>query len=448
MQDFDKHIKNILENPPETPVNERVWKKVQTELHPRPFSWERLWWLLPLAFLPFIALTYFLSGVQTNKKDENTEKTSLTITDTIYKQVVIHQYDTIYRHTVVVEKTHTFSANTTVPIFSWQQAPLQGFGSSARFMRSDFRPVGSNPRWGTFAQQFFNAPKTGSTAAAKTSEHSMKTAEKGPGLSALPFLKNKLSIPAYTFERSLSTSPFDLEAAQAASAKSSRRSRFLKAVDQSAQALAPDAFGFGFSTAAEFFLGGSMEHHVANANGLSFSLHLNPRMRLLGGIDIASINYNEFESDHFDKYPYVSPPSQGLVLARIEPYLTYYRIPLGMEWRLHKGAHSFEPYLQGGLFWIRKSEKNHLEYYFTDPQTNSEHIKKYALTEEGQKLNWRAGSWWLSAGVDWHLFSQHRNLYLRGQATYVQYAAGLEPQLSFLRGLGLRASLAYTLPFK
>ena len=450
MQDFDKHIKNMLENPPKIPANEQVWKKVQRELHPGRFSWDRLWWLLPLAMAPIAALALFLTGSSTNNKTTQTNSTSVVIKDTIYQKTVILTYDTIYHHTVIVEKTNRVS-NPIKPytIYSWQLTPPQGFGSLAPFMRSDFRSLESFPRWGSLRREgFFTSQFTSTMPAQATQTANAK--EEGtlsPGLRSTATLKNKYFSAIFSDERMLHAASTDLLAIQTVRKQSQRRARLLNAADQAARAIAPDVFGFGFSTSAEMHLDGSLQERIANANGLTLYLDLNPRIRLVGGIELLSVNYNEIEADHFSRYPYVAPPVAGGVLTRIEPYLTYYRLPLGMELRLYKRERTLEPYAQTGFFWTSKSGKNYLEYYFTDPQTGAEHIRKYPTGEETQHFPWLPGSWWASAGFDWYPFSSHRNLFLRGQATYVQYAAGLEPKLNFKRSLGLRASLSYTLPF-
>ena len=449
MQDFDKHIKNMLENPPEMPANEQVWKKVQRELHPNRFSWDRLWWLLPFAMAPIAALALLLTGSPANNKMAETNSTSLVVKDTIYQKTIIHTFDTIYHHTVIVEEIHKESSVAkSYNTYSWQQTPPQGFGSLAPFMRSDFRSLESFPRWSFLtgregAFRFTEATSPQAVQATNAKEEGAFS----PELKSTATLKNKYFSAIFPDKRMLHASSIDLAAIQAERRQSQRHAKLLKIADQTARAIAPDAFAFGITTSAEMYLDGSMQGRIAHANGLSLYLDLNPRMRLVGGIELLSVNYNEFEPEHFIRYPHAEPPSSDKVLTRIEPYLTYYRLPLGMEFRLHKRARALEPYAQAGLFWVRKSEKNHLEYYFATPQTGNEHILKVPIVEEAQNLSWLPGSWWASAGFDWYLFPHHRNLFLRAQATYVQYAAGLEPKLNFKRSLGLRASLFYTLPF-
>ncbi len=449
MQDFDKHIKSILENPPEFPVNEQVWKRVESKLHPYSFSPERLWWLLPLAMMPIAILSWLLTGSPANDRAPGTSPASIVISDTIYKKTIIHTYDTVYHHTVIVEEVHKSPGTAKPYTGSWQQTPPQGFGSLASFMRSGFRSLESFSRWSSLSRQKDVHWLTGTRPLQATP--AVNTKEKSTiyvGLKSAAALKNKYFSAIFPNKRVLHASPMDLAAIQAAGQQSRRRAKLANAAYQVAGAIAPDAFGFGITTSAEMYLDGSMQGHVAHANGLSLYLDLNPRMRLVGGIELLSVNYDEFEPGRFSKYPHAEPPSSDKVLTRIEPYLTYYRLPLGMELRLHKRARVLEPYAQAGLFWIRKSEKSHLEYYFSTPQTGDEHILKVPIVEEAQSLSWLPGSWWAGAGLDWYPFPHHRNLLLRGQATYVQYTAGLEPKLNFTRSLGFRASLSYTLSFR
>ncbi len=455
MKDFDKHIKNILENPPDVPVREEVWKKVQGRLRPGRFSFLSFWydnwsWLLPvLLFGLLMPLVLEFYELENSLQKSSIQGDIVFQSDTFYKRVVVYEYDTIYRRTLVVEEQAVQG-----------HPPVSFYGSISHAGSGILGAVPSLASYSLFARSgaladrsFWPLPhssfplSTGfilQDVGKQKNEGIRKTSEVLQRLSA-----QKLSslIPASSKVPNFSIREINVEAVRAAALKSSRKSRFADLSYQASQALLPDAVDLGFTFHPSLFLQGGLEEKMAYSNGLSLSLFLNPRVRLFTGMELMSVNYNEYEKDHFVRYPVVEPPSSEHQLVRVEPYLTYYQWPLGLEFRLHKEEKSLEPYVLGGSIWQKQSRKNHLEYYFQKSQASHETILNFSVYDEEKGNKWYAAYWWAGLGADWYFLPSRRNIHLRFNVSYYHYLANLQIGLEPSHAVGLRATLGYTLPF-
>ncbi len=455
MKDFDKHIKHLLENPPDVPVQEEVWRKVQGQLRPGRFSFLSFWydnwsWLLPvLLFGLLMPLVLGFYGAENYLKKDLLREGAVFQSDTLYKRVVVYEYDTIYRRTLVIEE-QAVQGHSPVSFYgsishagSGILGAVPSLASYSLFARSGALSGGS---FWSLPHSFF-APSTGivlQDVGKQKDEGLRKTPEILQRLSA-----KKLSsqIFASSMVPSFSICKSNVEAARASALKSSRRSRFVELGYQASQVLLPDAIDLGFTFHPSLFLQGRLEEKMAYSNGLNLSLFLNPRVRLFTGMELMSVNYNEYEKDHFVRYPVVAPPSSEYQLVRVEPYLTYYQWPLGLEFRLHKGEKSLEPYVLGGSIWQKQSRKNHLEYYFQKNQVSHEAVLNFSVYDEETGNKWYAAYWWAGLGADWYFLPSRRNIHLRFNVSYYHYLANLQAGLEPSDAIGLRATLGYTLPF-
>ncbi len=462
MKNFDKYIKELLERPPDVPASEEVWKKVQGTLHPGGGSWwtffsNKLNWLTPLLLLPF---AWWMYEPATNSSPQQSiqgnERTSVLVeTDTIYRRVVVYEYDTIYRKTVVVhtveKQVKQNSALSSGHYMPWQQGKLGNF-----LMRSDFLALNASP-WSalrkpeSFVSNLFCPsllPESGYKSTDATEE------EKKAGLYLNSLSANGFAEvnSASALSPALSLKYPDIEAAQKQALKSSKAWRWSQLAYTMGNAMLPDAFDFGITTSAHLFTEGVLKGHLGHSNGLNVSLSLNPRLKIRGGFEMFSVNYNETRPDRFARYPEPpTPPDPTERLTRIEPYLTYYHLPLGFELRLFKEPKTFEPYLWGGMIWQQKSEKNHIEYYFVDAHTEKEYTQKRPLytddDEEDDEFSFEPLIHQFGFGVDWFHFPKKRNLHLRLEGVYSLYKDGTEPELNLRSGIGLRGTLMYRIPF-
>ncbi len=453
MKDFDQHLKKLLENPPNVPIREEVWEKVQSRLHPKDFSLRSFWgsnwsWLLPVLLfgllMPFALWIYQPADALPEKLEH---KASVWQTDTLYKKVVIYEYDTIYRRTVVIQEQQSVEKLVSVP----------SYGSALKPWSLPFRHVSGLPHRyspvfgaGLFGKGMPALALSSTSSQVRKEErigerrHATSSAGAFPRLSAngwTALASISGAVPDFSLRQ------IDLAAVRAAALKSSRQARFAELAYQASSALLPDAVDLGFTFNSSFFRGGVLEEKLGYSNGLLLSVSLNPRIRLRTGIELMSINYNEYEREYFSRYPAVTPPSPDHQLTSIEPYLTYYYLPLGLELRLHKGEKRFEPYFLAGKVWQRQSEKNHLEYYFFKPQVEHEATLNFPVYDEAIQNAWHSAYWWAGLGADWYFLPYRRDIHLRFDLGYYHYLANLKTTLTPGDALSLRATLGYTLPF-
>jgi hypothetical protein len=110
---FEKSIRQTMENPPDFPYDDGMWKKIEKELNNRDrppkdglVAW---WWLLPATLLPALLAGWLLTERQQaqnriNALEQQLIGNQLEI-DTIERQAVKIIYDTIIYHTTVLQPT-------------------------------------------------------------------------------------------------------------------------------------------------------------------------------------------------------------------------------------------------------------------------------------------------------------------------------------------------------
>ncbi len=351
---FDKDLKNILENSPPFEASKQAVDDMRTRLdqaygrHPWRVPW---WWWIPLLILPFASgMIFFFMKFQNlnNKLDDITLQLKSRQIDTITQHHTIYHFDTIYTKTIITqggEQPFLAPNYWTTNGVSWTANWDNQHPFTAAVPPFFYEP-GSLPKSKeTLLDQIKNGRITlgdlrFSSSFPEQTENDIDTRSWSP--------MHTINGPEPSF---LMENGFASEKIRSVSYFSSPQTRPIrKPLVQGVQ------LGAFVGTAA------LEEHLSALIWEANLDLMLSRRWRLRTGFQQIGIEFEEKEDDHFDNYPLISPDNPGDELEEIKANYSFARIPLRLIYTFHS-TKSIQPYLGIGISGIR-AVRPELQYEF------------------------------------------------------------------------------------
>lgn len=352
-QQFDKDLKNLLENSPPFEPSEQALEDMKARLDQAYGCkrwWIPWWWWVPLLVLPFAGgMIYFLIKFQTLNNQLNAISLQLKNQqlDTTTHHYTLYHYDTVYTKVIIRKRGEEplITPNYRTTDSPWWSAnwKLQNPFTAAV---PSFSLHPNRPEWST---RLMDQIKNGRLLLADLRQplSNLENKEKeidtrswlpmdlinGPGSSYLreySFANEK--IQSAFFFQTPQTRPLRRPLLQGA-----QLGAFVGAV---ALVDSPNAF-------------------IWEAN---LDLVLSRRWRVRTGFQQMKIEFEEKEEDHFDEHPLVAPDSPGDELEEIKANYTVARIPVRFIYTF-SSQKTIQPYLGVGISGV-KSIRPELMYEF------------------------------------------------------------------------------------
>lgn len=386
-QNFDKDIRNILENgPPFDPPEQAIMdmKERLDQAYGRSKWWIPWWWWIPLLILPFAGgMIYFIIKFQilNHKLDEITLQLNATQTDTTTQHYTIYHYDTVYTKVIITQggeqpiKAHNqWMTNnqswtpvwassdpftTAVPSF-YTNRNQGGLGSplleqirSGRLKLADFRPEISSP-----------------------TENKVSAIDTRSWEPLFPLGQPNISFLEGRLFKQVGISP---------------------SFNFSVQKIKPIRKPLVEGVQLGFFGGLAPLSEYANAIVWEANLDLifSRNWRLRTGFQQIGIDFEEKEADHFDEYPVVEPDNPGDELEEIKASYTFARVPVRVMYTF-ASRKAIQPYIGIGFSGI-KAVRPELEYEFVG---NS---GEYYKTQAFDIPSWSISNMELGVGLEFYL---------------------------------------------
>jgi hypothetical protein len=356
-QQFDKDIRNILENSPPFEVTEQAVTDMNARIN-QAYGlrrwWIPWWWWVPLLVLPFaVGTTYFFVKFQNlNKKlDEINLRLSLNQNDTITHNYIVYHYDTVYSKVSLTEGgEQRFKAQNSWP--SYRSQGENSWTGQHPFTTTipSFYP--DNPEGNAVNYRLLDQIESGKvtlTDLKRTLDFIEEVNDidtrswtnliaisrsRTPYLPTTNFIKEKAL---------LSFSPIHFSIGHA------KRLR-----TPLVEGIQLGGF-FGLATLTEYSNSPVWEANV--------DLLFSRKLKMRTGFQQIAIDFEEKEEDHFDQYPLVQPDNPGDELEEIKVNYALARVPLRIIYTF-ASRKSIRPYIGIGFSGI-KAIRPKLKYEFS-----------------------------------------------------------------------------------
>ncbi|MEL6924759.1 MAG: hypothetical protein AAFO94_12000 [Bacteroidota bacterium] len=428
---FDKHIRDTMNDPPELPFDEQLWKKMESRLDddgkPRR-TFALPWW--PFALLSAVAglsAVYFYWQLQHLRHDYlPLDGRQVVVVDTLVQRQVTIVYDTIYQTvqatrqeaTPLTMPTATYSLSANDPATQTSQPPTYRFELGPAIQRLKAASLTNESISLTslaFAQYQDQPPNTQQQAAAPRTDVS------NGALNSLALAQLKAIDLSLVYPTGLEEYTF---------APIRNRRKALARLLPNGFSLSGNVgtlFHFNFLGDSENFLG-----------GLSTGVHFGNRFRLLVGAESLWLNFKsevDEESQQIE-FPDLAPKDPQDVLTEVDGRFRYLQIPFGLQYRLPL-PWKVRTHLGLGLI-AQRNNYGELEYEFAG---NREEYKISQPFTIGEEL--RIDDGWLSLELE-RPFANHWSLYgtLHGQ---IRLKAKTDFEELRPQGIGLKLGIRYSL---
>lgn len=419
---FEEHIKNSMDNPPEFPFEERLWNDMESRLdnkeQTRPFSGLRD--KLPLLLLALLTTSlagYFyvkqykamerIAAIEeqhslnylSTEKEITTSKHVTVIYDTIYNKIVINQYEDQGKH----------QNNKQQEAYYYVDVNKFNLTLDKKSLSEVFAPTGLS-RTISFTNPYTSniglIPNEEQEYTSNSVENKgMQEAE----ISTVDYLNTSLvTLPG------LQQSFFDIDRlVDMPSIEMLKKKKRKKRMRVYLNQLKPTRFALagGTGTFASLNLGGN----GFNLRGIAQAeVGLGKRFSLITGIEYFSNDFNKkIEPDNPDAvegFPDLPPNNAEDVLQEIQGDFNYLQVPLGFKYIVFPKRY-FYPYVGAGVI-AGKTARSRLEYEYlatTGP---------YSISE-GKLLprTFELSAYWTSVGFQVRM-NKHWSLLLEGSSQF------------------------------
>lgn len=435
-KNFDHKIRDILNDPPAFPFDEKAWDKLAKRMHSQPGKkWKALPFLVPLALLMWLLPFVFSWSVHEKLGDANAKierlesllasQATLTV-DTVTRRYETVIYDTIYRTTYVevkkektsIDHSPSYLAYPSISAFFRPQNNMVIGQQSAQTLPLFSSPITSSPIWGMGNGRDFTNMELGNIP----SNQAVKL--------EAPNRLDQLGIRLLGFEvdpsLSIGSTPIQIN-------KNKKSLRYYM------HRIQPTDFSlsgnYGLVGVARF----NKRNGVNSIVGLQAAVGYGKNLHLVLGADYLQWAFKqEMEDDdddeHGGKFPKVSPDLPGDKLHEIYGEFRYAQIPVGLKYTFSSDRKIW-PSIGFGVA-ARKAVRSQLAYDFLS--TSSEY--KIYLSDVLPNT-FELKSAWGSLGLQYR-WTDHWQLLLDGTAQ-VDFEKG-EYKYENLQLFMLRAGVQYS----
>jgi len=405
-RNYNKKINELLNNPPEFPMQEAHWEAMEERLNQAavnpPINYlEKYAWLLLwlFSFLLLGGIAWFqidqanqqIALLQAELKKKNTVQS-----DTIFNHFVINQYDTIYYTTTVYNKViqHTMespnSAIATYPLstasedFNQINLPKwnrlhKNFFSETSFQQQPITSLGD-------IQQVLYGSSLAPVVALRYNEEAIKQALPKAdivGLKALDIplraidLFDYFELPAPVYKKEINPLVY----------------------------LQPTGFKLGVEGSLLKLISIQGEDKKGFTVGLSTEINFGKNVSMFIGGEYLKLQYELEDEDDISAYPSVEPQNNQDLFHSLKVQSRYLQVPFGFKYKF-RADKKIRPYLGVGVI-ARKPLKLDLEYEFKNNRRAYEVSRTY--NAEGFSINTARGD----VGFEYTL-TKRWNFYMEG----------------------------------
>lgn len=409
-KNFDHKIRDILNDPPEFPFDEKAWDKLAKRMHRQPDKkWRALPFLVPLALLMWLVPFVFSWSVheklgKANAKIERLEsllETQATLAiDTVARRYETVVYDTIYRTTYVEVKKEKTSIDHSPSYFS--RPPVSAFyqpqynlligQQSAQALPLFSTPTTSSPIWGMRNRDNLASRELGNMPLDQTV---------------------KLAVPNRLDQLGIKPLGYEVDPSLSVVSTPSQLNKNKKGLRYYTQKLQPTNFAlagnYGLVGVARF----NKRNGVNSIVGLQAAVGYGKNLHLVLGADYLQWAFKqEMEEDdddeHGGKFPEVSPDLPSDKLHEIYGDFRYAQIPIGLKYTFSSDR-KICPSIGFGVA-ARKAMRSQLAYDFLSTS------KEYKIYLNDVLPNaFELKSAWGSLGLQYR-WTNHWQLLLDGTA--------------------------------
>lgn len=418
---FERHIKESMENPPELPFQEGLWNDMEARLDQaqskkRPFGFIGR---LPL-FLWGLAMTglclYLFMQQNTNTKniqdttpEEIAKQPLAAANDGIVKRITVI-YDTIYNNIVVNHVQNQWAVEPS----SQSRTAYQVVYHPDRFklrLEKDvlFEVFEPSSLVASLAipQRLSIGLRPTTTKQSETLVADDDFLQQEFDLTDFAFVVQPISeLPTLQYLMLDTDGTIDLPEVKA---KKMKRKKLLLMARQ----MRPTRFAVSGTTGtfASLNLGGQGFNLRGSAN---VEVGFGPQLSLVAGVEYFSNDFNrklkEDEEYPLEGFPDLPPANSEDMLLDIQGDFNYLQIPFGLKYTFFP-RRSFNPYTGIGLIYSRTA-RSRLEYEYQSD------LGRYSVSE-GRLLtrNFKLNSYWASIGVQVQM-NNHWSLMLEGSSQF------------------------------
>ena len=387
-KDFNKKIKEILENPPDLPFDEKAWDKMNKRLEgDNPNTNGRggvlPWWAIAALWLLSLGVTAFALNHKIQKSNNTitelkNELQSKIQTDTVVEYRTVVVYDTFYKGNTT--RNNTLAARSS--IFTLSQATLWNLKSQAPnspdyFEYENFDIASAYQPSLSQLQQL-----TGQTFVKRQAEeHRLAKAEQIRTLSPLSSIAlSSIDYQSYFDPTEMITIPALV-----------KRKRNINPLLY----LQPTGLSIGG------YIGSGEHLNIRDDDGgifmpsLMASINFGKRFRMEIGVEYLRHNYKIEEDGEFSKFPIVAPQDPQDLLNEIKIEMEYLQIPVGFKYAL-RPKKKLQPLIGVGLI-ARRTISQYLDYKFEKSL-----LESYEILWQSDESDFELSSVWGSLGLEYY----------------------------------------------
>ncbi|MFT5762823.1 MAG: hypothetical protein ACI8X3_000238 [Saprospiraceae bacterium] len=407
---FEEHIKDAMDNPPDFPFNERLWKDMESQLdndgEKKPF----LGFIgrLPLLLLSLIAagLAGFFYMKQYNAMEKIAAieqqlqtQTQITTDDAVEKRVTII-YDTIYNK-VVINQISQYNQDRLPqstqkqvrrhPTNQHRVLPFPDFSRFSLDLDLDKYAISNNPYSSNISLLNYGLNKTYIKKEGKAfvENPDLGQAENSPSISGMEMASPTIPFIGYTL--------LNIEKQVALPAITLLESKHKKQLAFYLHKLRPTRFALSGTTGT--FVSLNLGGNGFNLRGSAHAeIGIGKRFNWILGVEYFSNDFNNNiepdETEPLRGFPDLPPNNAEDILQRIQGDFDYFQIPVGFKYIVFPQRHLF-PYVSAGLI-ASGTKKSRLEYDYLSSSSVEYSISQGNLLPRNLELN----AFWSTIGFE------------------------------------------------